>query len=92
MSTSYEDMVQVDEKKLLAFIQDLKEAIQSGQLKCGAVPNHETSTRDHIKNVNNLSNQTFSYIINWLKQQQHICLSESGEKVIISLLKIFLRI
>lgn len=71
--------------KIIEFMQDLKAAIQSGefqryeqQLADKQQANGQFSTCDSnecqapmssLLNVNNLSNQTFNYIINWLKQQ-----------------------
>ena len=71
-------------KKLIEFIHDLKQAIQNGEfqtynantnLQQQLLHNHHRQLQEQqqyetINNVNNLSNQTFNYIINWLKQQQ----------------------
>ena len=73
-----------NDTKILEFMQDLKEAIQSGEFQRyeqheDTKAGHETETDQEngvpssiasLINVNNLSNQTFNYIINWLKQQQ----------------------
>ena len=67
--------------KVIDFINDLKRAIQTGefqqQLKSTSNDNnaneqeqHSLSVISNLINVDNLSNQTFSYIINWLKEQQ----------------------
>jgi hypothetical protein len=70
-----------NDTKIIEFMQDLKEAIQNGEFQqyedtCNAANETEAaelvgnSNLANIINVNNLSNQTFNYIINWLKQQQ----------------------
>jgi hypothetical protein len=60
-----------DEKdeNLIQLIKDLKEAIQNGCL----TQDIELSSSNPLKsliNVNNLSNQTFTYIVDWLRGQQ----------------------
>ena len=67
------------ETKVIDFINDLKRAIQTGefqqQLKSDE-QNQEQQQQNSLSvisnliNVDNLSNQTFSYIVNWLKEQQ----------------------
>lgn len=69
-----------NDTKIIEFMQDLKEAIQSGEFQSygETTEKHQDDSRDQssdpnissLINVNNLSNQTFNYIINWLKQQQ----------------------
>lgn len=72
--------------KLIEFIHDLKEAIQNGEFQTNNNNNYSNNQHylhhqqhqqqeqqqqyETINHVNNLSNQTFNYIINWLKQQQ----------------------
>ena len=68
--------------KVIDFINDLKRAIQTGefqqQLKTTSNNSNEQNSSDknslsvisNLINVDNLSNQTFSYIVNWLKEQQ----------------------
>ncbi len=80
-----------NDTRILEFMQDLKEAIQNGefqqceQTRNAANKQTESSTESNeindgnLINVNNLSNQTFNYIINWLKQQQ---IQNTDEKVI----------
>ena len=66
----------MNDSKVIEFINDLKRAIQTGefqqQLKSNsdATDSQSLSVISNLINVDNLSNQTFSYIINWLKQQQ----------------------
>lgn len=58
-----------NQNRLVEFIHDLKEAIETGKLH----HQHQASSAAHLNkliNVDSLSNQTFSYIISWLKQQQ----------------------
>ena len=60
--------------KIIEFINDLKKAIQTGEFhhQVKTPPGQQsslTTTISNLINVDNLSNQTFSYIINWLKQQ-----------------------
>jgi hypothetical protein len=76
-------------KRIIEFVHDLKNAIESGQLKNGGSEQLDalntsvessndpaaqtmtmTSQISNLMNVNNLSNHTFSYIINWLKNHQ----------------------
>ena len=57
----------MDNNNISNFIQDLKEAIETGQL---LNVNSHIDDLDLTNNVNNLSNQTFVYIVNWLKNQQ----------------------
>ena len=71
----------VSDVQLAEFMRDLNDAIQKGRFK-PPVPEQDTgqsaaySTAKEapsvpgLANVHNLSNQTFSYIVNWLKQQQ----------------------
>jgi len=67
------------DSKVIDFINDLKRAIQTGefqqQLKSDELNNQDQqqnslSVISNLINVDNLSNQTFSYIVNWLKEQQ----------------------
>lgn len=65
-----------NQRRLAEFIHDLKDAIESGKFHNQS--NNELVQElqqqqqhlDKLINVDNLSNQTFSYIINWLKQQK----------------------
>jgi len=57
------------DENLIQFIRNLKDAIQSGSL----AHESELSVSNPLKsliNVNNLSNQTFTYIVDWLRGQQ----------------------
>lgn len=64
------------DSKVIDFINDLKRAIQTGefqqQLKADEQQQEQNSLSviSNLINVDNLSNQTFSYIVNWLKEQQ----------------------
>lgn len=69
------------DKRVIDFIKELKQAIDNGEFQQhakneGNDANTETindnEDRNKIMNVNNLSNQTFNYIINWLKQQSQV--------------------
>ena len=69
---------QQNDKKLIELINGLRLAIQNGEIQ-SLTTNNKSSTNESLTNrnianssfanVNNLSNQTFNYIINWLKQQ-----------------------
>lgn len=71
-----EDESSTANKKLIEFIHDLNEAIQNGNFSfsqsCSSSSNANNQQKNFMQqcNVDNLSNQTFSYIINWLKQHQ----------------------
>ena len=75
------------DNKIIEFMQDLKEAIRSGEFQRYEQQVFSKQANDpfvnsgdeecHLPvsgllNVNNLSNQTFNYIINWLKQQNKV--------------------
>ena len=69
----------MNDSKVVEFINDLKRAIQTGefqqQLKSTPTDDQQSDSQSmtvisNLINVDNLSNQTFNYIINWLKQQQ----------------------
>lgn len=57
-------------QRINEFINDLKEAIESGKLHQSNMLQQSAAQLNKLINVDNLSNQTFTYIINWLKQQQ----------------------
>jgi hypothetical protein len=57
-------------QRINEFINDLKEAIESGKLHKTNMLQQSAAQLNKLINVDNLSNQTFTYIINWLKQQQ----------------------
>jgi hypothetical protein len=56
-----------NDKRLLEFMNEIKQAIQNGSFEPPQQPNDSGSIQNSL--ISNLSNQTFNYIINWLKQQ-----------------------
>ena len=70
----------IADKQLIELVNGLTLAIQRGEISLNQQQNLlNTNNKTHINNsvptfanVNNLSNQTFNYIINWLKQQGQV--------------------
>ena len=56
------------DKQLIDLINGLTLAIQRGEITLNQ-QQQQNNKNQSFANVNNLSNQTFNYIINWLKQQ-----------------------
>jgi hypothetical protein len=56
-----------NDKRLVNFMNEIKQAIQNGNFEQPQVHSHTDSLQYSL--ISNLSNQTFNYIINWLKQQ-----------------------
>lgn len=54
----------ISEKKLVEFMHDLEKALKNGKI------NHSNETNQSFLSMDNLSNQTFMYIVNWLKSHQ----------------------
>ena len=79
MTDFIEDPTNKTNSKIIEFMQDLKSAIENGQFQNNEDQINIEMNNDfenniqisNLLNVNNLSNQTFSYIINWLRQQQN---------------------
>ena len=58
------------DKQLIDLINGLTLAIQRGEITLNQQQQQQQNNKNQsFANVNNLSNQTFNYIINWLKQQ-----------------------
>jgi hypothetical protein len=60
------------DKQLIDLINGLTLAIQRGEISLNQQQQQQQNKNQSMPtfaNVNNLSNQTFNYIINWLKQQ-----------------------
>jgi uncharacterized membrane protein required for colicin V production len=57
------------DKQLIDLINGLTLAIQRGEITLNQQQQNKNQSIPTFANVNNLSNQTFNYIINWLKQQ-----------------------
>lgn len=60
-------VLNTNDTSFIELIKELKLAIENGQVLTNSI---QEPSNANIANVNNLSNQTFNYIINWLKQQQ----------------------
>ncbi|RNA19792.1 hypothetical protein BpHYR1_050445 [Brachionus plicatilis] len=55
------------EKKLVEFMHDLQKALQQGKIRDEA---NKSQGFLNQTNIDSLSNQTFMYIVNWLKNHQ----------------------
>ena len=79
--------ISISDKRLIEFVHDLQDAIHSGKFQIAT--STELTNKNHMQNflnqsnVDNLSNQTFTYIVNWLKQHQlkYNTLSNNEKKV-----------
>jgi hypothetical protein len=89
---AYGTAMATTDQRVLEFIRELKQAIENGEFQnqaaikgndSNSASNNENDDQSKIINVNNLSNQTFNYIINWLKQQ-----SQANEVIVLHFLSI----
>ena len=66
------------DKQLIDLINGLTLAIQRGEITLNQQQQNKNQSIPTFANVNNLSNQTFNYIINWLKQQSQTTTASNG--------------
>lgn len=58
------------ERKLVEFMHDLEKALKNGKINNSINQTNKSSSFSNQTSIDNLSNQTFMYIVNWLKTHQ----------------------